>query len=245
MRELRRLSELSRYTLHTLDGDIGRIRQVFFDDRDWQVRYFVVRTGNWLLGRDVLLLPDMLTSVDDEKRRIGVELTREQIENAPPVDEQMPVSRHYEQEFFRHYDWEPYWDGDPFFGLRSTFATPVDGEPIREPANPHLRASDEIAGYRIHAQNGDVGEVRDFILQDPGWRIRYLDVATGRWLFGREVLIACAWLETIDWHTEEVVTVLTREAIESAPPYEIGKVISHDYEVALYQHYGKDFVENE
>ena len=60
MRELRRLSELSRYTLHALEGDIGRIRQVFFDDRDWQVRYFVVRTGNWLLGRDVLLLPDML-----------------------------------------------------------------------------------------------------------------------------------------------------------------------------------------
>ena len=245
MRQLRKLEVLSRYFVHALDGDIGQIRQVYFDDRDWQVRYFVVRTGNWLLGRDVLLLPDVFASVDDEQQRIEVELKREQIQDAPPVDDEMPISRHYEQELFVHYGWKPYWDGDPSLGLGSTVPPPAEGESVREPANPHLRASEEVEGYRIRTKEGNVGEVRDFLLQDHDWKIRYLDVVTGNWFFGREVLIACAWLESIDWTTRNVVTVLTREAIENAPRYKAGELISREYEIALYKHYGQDYIEND
>ncbi len=245
MRELRRLHELERYALHARDGDIGRLRQVYFDDRDWRVRYLVVRSGNWLLGRDVLLLPGMVTSTDHERQRIDIDLTREQIEHAPPVQAQTPVSRHYEQEFYRHYDWEPYWGGDPFLGLGDQFPLSLDDEPSREPVNPHLRSSDEVKGYRIGAADGEIGEVRDFILDAAGWRIRYLDVATGRWLLGRDVLVACPWLDAIDWSTQTVTTSLARNAIEGAPSYDANKVIGHHYEVALYSHYGRHFEEDD
>ena len=241
MQQLCRLKQLSDYRLHAKDGDIGHLRQVFFDDRDWRVRYLVVHTGSALLGRDALLIPETVTKIDDERRRIDVKLTHEQIENAPPVSSQLTVSRHYEQELYRHYDWQPYWDDDLLLGLGGTAHPPADVGHIQEPVNPYLRGSDEVAGYALSGAGGNLGEVRDFVLEVPGWHIRYLHIATGGRLFGRDILIACAWLEDIDWSARTVATVLPREAIESAPSYDASDIISREYELALYKHYGKHF----
>jgi hypothetical protein len=64
MRELRKLSDLNGYSFQAIDGDIGRLEEVYFDDQHWHVRYFVVRTGNWLLGQQVLLIPAVIGGID-------------------------------------------------------------------------------------------------------------------------------------------------------------------------------------
>ena len=57
MLRLRKLGELTGYTLQARDGDIGKLEQIYFDDHYWSVRYFIVHTGSWLLGKDVLIAP--------------------------------------------------------------------------------------------------------------------------------------------------------------------------------------------
>jgi len=42
---------LSGYTLRSLDGDIGKVEEFYFDDHHWAFRYLVVNTGNWITGR--------------------------------------------------------------------------------------------------------------------------------------------------------------------------------------------------
>ena len=37
------------------DGDIGHVKDFYFDDKTWLVRYLVADTGSWLSGRQVLL----------------------------------------------------------------------------------------------------------------------------------------------------------------------------------------------
>ena len=44
-------------TITASDGEIGRIKQAFFDDQTWTVRYLVVDTGSWLSEREVLISP--------------------------------------------------------------------------------------------------------------------------------------------------------------------------------------------
>ena len=44
---------LKGYQLHGLDGEIGRVKEFYFDDLHWTVRYLVAETGNWLTGRQV------------------------------------------------------------------------------------------------------------------------------------------------------------------------------------------------
>lgn len=247
MRQLRKLGHLTGYRLLARDGEIGKLREVYFDDQQWVVRYFVVHTGSWLFGKDVLIVPAVVSAIDEDNAHLEVDLLREQIENCPPVNTAVPVSRHYETEYYRYYGWQPYWGADPMFGPTPILPLPVDeaapdqAEQPKQPQNPHLRSSDEVASYHIHARDGDIGHVKDFILDDQDWAIRYLEINTRNWLPGKDVLIAPAWIEAINWESRAVSVELTREAIQSAPSYDDTMLISRDYQVALYQHYGKTF----
>jgi uncharacterized protein YrrD len=223
--------------LHARDGEIGRLKEVFFDDRDWTVRYFVVQTGAWL-GKEVLVPPSTVLAVDDEGPGLQVDLTREQIGNCPDVKTSLPISRHSENDFYGYYGINPYWMDDPLAGDSADLQpAPAAAQP-READQPNLRSSQEVTGYHIHAEDGEIGHVEDFILDDQDWVIRYLEVNTRNWLPGKQVLIAPVWIHAIDWHEKEVVVNLDRAAIESAPDYDPSKVISNDDEVALYKHYG-------
>jgi len=48
-----------------------------------------------------------------------------------------------------------------------------------------LRSVKDLKGHDIKANDGDIGRVHDFYLDDEAWAIRYLIVDTGRWLPGR------------------------------------------------------------
>lgn len=241
MRQLRKLSVLQGYRLHAQDGVIGRLQQIYFDDESWSVRYLVVKTGSWLLGREVLVVPAMIEGVDEEHKTIDVKLTCEQIEKSPLVDTELPVSRHYEKEYYKYYGWDPYWLSDPLFDTAPSMPPPLETEPPRLPEHPHLRSSAEVLDYHIKALDGDIGHLKDFLLDDQDWTVRYLEIRTGTWLPGKKVLISTPWVETIDW-TEQVISVdLSRDKIESAPAYDPSRVVSRDDEVELYSHYGKSY----
>lgn len=244
MRKPHRLSDLKGYSLSARDGEIGKLEQVYFDDRRWVVRYFLVHTGGWLAGRTVLIVPGMITGMDEEEKTLDVDLTLEQVKNCPPMDTKTPVSRHYEQQYYSYYGWQPYWIDDPLSGT-TTFIPPAGGVDMPEdPAHPHLRSSDEVTGYGIHTRDGMIGHVEGFILEEPDWSVRYLEVDTRNWLPGKHVLIAPAWIEKVDWARQEVVVKLKQETIRTAPPYDSDKVISRDYQVALYGHYGMQYHED-
>ena len=240
MRQLIKLSDLTDYSLAARDGEIGKLEEVYFDDNCWLVRYFIVSTGNWLLGRKVLIVPAVMGGIDEEAKTLSVDLTREQIENCPPVNTKMSVSRHYEQEYYSYYGWEPYWNDDPMFGPAPYLSPPVE-DTSDQPENPHLRSSDEVKNYSIHACDGKIGHVEDFILEVPDWTIRYLEVNTRSWLPGKHVLLAPAWIQQVDWAKQEVSIELTREALETAPAYDPSKIISRESQVRLYEHYGMKF----
>jgi hypothetical protein len=53
---------LKGYKLDSLDGEIGKVKQFYFDDRYWTIRYLVANTGNWLSGRQVLISPYALVA---------------------------------------------------------------------------------------------------------------------------------------------------------------------------------------
>src|SRR6266852_859981 len=80
------------------DGEVGKIREFYFDDASWTVRYLIVETGSWLAGRSVLILPKFLGSVDQKNQTIPVSLTRKQVEESPSIDIDKPVSRQHESD---------------------------------------------------------------------------------------------------------------------------------------------------
>ena len=246
MKQLRRIRELTELTILATDGELGSVQELYFDDRTWVVRYLVLKAGGWLFGREVLLAPEAVRGIDDANRTMKIALTKEQIKQAPPIETAKPLSREYEEAYFRHFQWAPYWEPGPTtWGSSVPYpGTPpmlIDTTlPADAPKNPHLRSSKEVMGYDIQAKNGNVGHVEDLVVDDEVWIVRYVEVDTKNWLPGKKVLLQTMRIDHISWVERSVGVMLTQQAIESAPAYDPSRLITPAYEVQLFKHYGTE-----
>ena len=114
---LRSIIQLYGDKLGASDGEIGHVKDFYFDDQNWAVRYVVADTGSWLPGRQVLLSPHAFGGLHQAGKLLLVNLTRKQIEDSPPIESHKPVSRQYEEEYYRYYGWPYYWQGSGLWGM--------------------------------------------------------------------------------------------------------------------------------
>lgn len=243
---LRNVHELHGYGLQATDGDIGHADEFYFDDTDWTVRYMVANTGKWLPGKSVLISPIAITRADWGNRKLYLDLTREQVKEAPGIDVHRPLSRRWEARYHAYYEWPAYWAGAALWGVAAYPSLLAEQEPETEmpgetpnDEDSHLQSTDDMTGYQIHAHDGDIGHVTDFVLDDESWAIRYLVVDTGSWWPGKKVLLAPSWIECVKWAEAKVYTHLARAAIQAGPAYDAKVPITRDYEVELFAHYGQ------
>jgi hypothetical protein len=111
-----RTSEINGFTLKARDGEIGRAKDFYFEDSYWVVRYLVADTGKWLPGRKVLISPYAVRGFDAQEKAVELNLSKEQIANSPPIDQDKPVSRQFEAEYSRYFNYPYYWQGPGMWG---------------------------------------------------------------------------------------------------------------------------------
>jgi len=238
---LTQVKTLKGYTLNSRDGEIGSVKEFYFDDRHWTIRYLVADTGNWLTGRQVLLSPYALGAVHREGKDIVVDLTKKQIEESPPLASDKPVSRQYEEMYYPYYGMPMYWGGFYSWGAypypmrdRSKWSEHTRDE---KSWDPNLRSTHDVAGHHIQATDGEIGHVEDFIVDPETWAIRYLIVSTRNWWPGKKVLISPQWIDRLSWNESKVFVGLSRETIKKSPEYNEAALLNREYESSLYRHY--------
>lgn len=237
---LRRFTAIKNFALAASDGIAGKVRDLYFDDHSWTVRYVGVDTGGWLTGRQVLLAPPSFEKIDEAAELIGVQLTKKQIEDIPSIDADNPVSRQHEEDWHHYHGHPAYWlvpdaivTGGPV-----PVATPERGSsaPSESRGDPHLRSTGEVIGYSIHASDGDIGHVDDFIFDDEQWAIRYL-VISRSWWRGKKVILSPEWIERVGWEDNQVFVPLTAETIKAAPAWDEAQPITRTFEADLFDYY--------
>ena len=247
---LRKLSALRSLAINATDGEIGSVKDSYFDDQRWVLRYIVVDTTRWLPGREVLISPFSVNGIDWERELLDVSISREQVKSSPPIDFDKPVSRQQEAAFLDYFDYPYYWGGSMMWGVS---ASPALMRPpsanaeehlmarreTEQQSDPHLRSEKRVTGYHIEAEDGMIGHVEDFLLDEQTWALRYFIVDTRNWLPGRRVLLATDWIEDVSWDKRVVRVPLTRDAIRSSPEWREQAMLTIDDERALYGHYGR------
>ncbi|RPI76911.1 MAG: PRC-barrel domain containing protein [Desulfobacteraceae bacterium] len=241
---LNKAKTLKGYRLDGRDGEMGKVREFYFDDRYWTIRYLVVDTGTWLRERQVLISPYALGAVNKEEELIAVDLTKKQIEDSPTLDSDKPVSRQFEERYHGYYGWPLYWSGPHRWGFfPSIERNPKEWKKTIESEkawDPHLRSTLGVSGHHIQAVDGEIGHVEDFIVDDGMWAIRYLIVDTRNgWLGGKKVLISPRWIERVSWNELKVFVNLSREAVKQSPEYTEESLPTRDYETKLHRHYNR------
>jgi sporulation protein YlmC with PRC-barrel domain len=228
---LRSIRQLYGKTLGASDGDIGSVEDFYFNDQQWVVRYVIVDTGSWLPGRQVLISPHGFRDFPQKGDSLEVILSREQIENSPTIASHKPVSRQYEEEYYRYYGWPSYWDGGGMWGMGEPALAPsADLSPgqqtapdgaHRNDADSHLRSTRSMNGYHIQTSDGSVGHISDFVMDDSSWTIRHLVVETGHWFAGKKIVLSPESIDRISYEESTVFVTKTKEAILAAPEYHV------------------------
>jgi hypothetical protein len=239
---LSKVKTLVDYKLEALDGEIGKVKEFYFDDRHWTIRYLVAETGTWLADRQVLIAPYALVGVVKEKKHIATDLVKAQIEQSPSLDAHKPVSRHFEETYYDYYGWPMYWNGPYMWGASDYIERNRDkwGKLTPEKSwDRHLRSTEAVTGYHIQALDGDIGHVEDFIIDDQTWAIRYLVVGTKNWWPGKKVLVSPQWIERVSWLESKVFVNLDRGTIKQSPEYTDESLLTRDYEIGLHRHYNR------
>ena len=235
---------LRGYKIASRDGEIGTVKEFYFDDQHWTIRYLVADTGNWLTGRVVLISPHALVGVKKAEQHVVVDLTKKQIEESPSLESDKPVSRQFEEAYLGYYGYSPYWV-TPYMWGPSLYMSSDYGKWVKSTNNgekswdPHLRSTQDVRGHRIQATDGEIGHVEDFIIDDETWEILYLIVDTRHWWSGKKVLISTQWIERVSWDDANVFINLTIGSIKQSPEYTEESMLTRDYETKLHRHYNR------
>ncbi|HKL20737.1 MAG TPA: PRC-barrel domain-containing protein [Tichowtungia sp.] len=104
-----------------------------------------------------------------------------------------------------------------------------------------LRPLHSMKGYKLAAEDGEFGRVKDYLFDDEYWTVRYLVADTGRWIPHRKVLISPVSLGTPDWDDGRFPVKLTKEQVEQQPDLEADEPVSRRHEKLWYETYGYPF----
>ena len=96
-----------------------------------------------------------------------------------------------------------------------------------------------MLGYYIQARDGQIGHVKDFIVDTDAWAIRYIAVDTVNWWPGKKVLVAVTWIEYVDWAESLVHIDLSRDQVKGSPKFDATAPVNRDYESRLHDYYGR------
>jgi hypothetical protein len=210
---LEKASTLKGYTLNSLDGEIGKVGDFFFDDRYWSVRYLLADTAAWLSGKQALISPGNLSSEFGHSHRFSVELTKEKIKESPYLEPGTPVSQQLEDSRFGYLGWPMYY--------------------------PHLRNTKQMSDCRLAASDGEIGQVQDLLIDSGTWTIRYLVINTRNSSDDKYVVVAPEWIDRVSWKEAKVFTSLSSASIKPAPEYRTESPQTRVYEEELHRHYGR------
>ncbi len=248
---LRRASAIAGYAIAASDGRIGTVNDILFDDASWLVRWLVVDTGKWLTGRKVLLPPSVLGQLDPGGREFAVSLTMQQVKDSPDIDTERPVSRQIETNIYDYYGWHPYWGagrvmGGYGYGGGAMPVSPFPDSKLieqdvaaaqRNDDDPHLRSIEAVIRYHIHASDGEIGHVEDFLVDDVDWSIQYFVVDTQNWWPGKKVLVSQRSVRDIDWMDSLVNLNVDRQRVKDSPMYDAYTTLDQAYDKKCRSHY--------
>jgi sporulation protein YlmC with PRC-barrel domain len=241
------MKDMEDYTVGATDGIIGRVKDFYFDDETWVIRYLVVETGDGSPQRRVLISPIGIGQSNWSEKILPVALTCAQVKGSPDIDTDKPVSRQHEMGYLGYYGYGAYWGGGGLWGagiypdeLQAGLQRQVASTDGRQQGDDvHLRSGNEIMRYYVHASDGDIGHVQGLMVDEKSWAIRYIIVNTSNWWLGHKVLVAPEWIDDVDWPESLLSIDLTRQAIKDSPPYDPEAPLSLQQEAGIHAHYGR------
>jgi hypothetical protein len=211
MRESAR--ELCGYHVRGTDGPAGKLDDLLFDDQAWVVRHLVVSVGPRLAGHRVLVSPGTFRRADPDSSSVHLKLTRAEVRASPHFATHAPVSRWRAAAGRADLPgWPSPWIGYAVWG--PAVYPPVLDVDARAESAAHLFGVRDLIGYRFSTRRGELGRIRDFVLEDTTFAIECLVAEVRRGHSDRTLPVLPRQVVSIDRLRRIVTADLGRKAEE-------------------------------
>jgi hypothetical protein len=202
------LSDISGYSVHARDGSLGVVRDMYFDDVDWMVRYLVVSGGDRSGPGRFLLAPEVISRTDREFGLISVFLRTAAVHDSPMVAAERNLPRQDERRLREYYGWPNYWPA-PASAERFSQAQAA--------GSPRLQSLEAVLGYRVLAGGEDLGPLLDLIVDDHTWKIHCLEVDASSWLPGGRAWVRPDCIQQVRGAKKQITLTILRDAVLASP----------------------------
>src|SRR5262249_22208404 len=91
----------------------------------------------------------------------------------------------------------------------------------------------DTRGYHLETEDGHVGQIGDFLVDEHDWRIAFLVVDTSMWWAGRRVLIDPRWTDDGAWANKTIRLSLQRWMVKDAPSFDPDALRTESYQRAV------------
>ncbi len=225
---LHSVDQLKNYDIQGTDGAVGKIRGFYFDDLNWEIHYMVVDLNQWLSGRKVLVSPAVVGTPESDESKLPVALSKDAIDNSPAIEDDSPLARSRDDELNTYYGWRTI----------SNVESDTDWDQEFEGGEGDLRSTYEVKDFYVESEDGDIGHVEDFIIDDHDWTIKYIVLHTKNWWPAKKVLIPVESVDSIGWDDEKLFVALSQEEIKSAPEFNKAELRNLESKDNLFSHLG-------
>jgi hypothetical protein len=99
-----------------VDGEIGHVKDLYFDDDTWVIRYFEVEARSLLSSRSVLPSPIALQEPHWKGRMLKIARTPGQAQCGPSVDFAQSVTSQHEAQYLADGGYHVDWNGRGLWG---------------------------------------------------------------------------------------------------------------------------------
>jgi sporulation protein YlmC with PRC-barrel domain len=214
---LRGVHRLRGFTIHAIDGELGKVEDFYFDYSDRKIHYAIVKLGGMFQSRDVLICVSELGP--SGLSGVASDLTVLQIQTSPEIDSSKPLSRDQDEELQRHY------------GIKCHLYS--------DDKVSSLRRISSLTNFTLIARDGEAGRVEDIIIDDEIWLVKYLVISTGSWT-GKRVLVDISMSKKIDWEQSKIEFDLPKGKISDSPKYDPFMPILPEHEIELKKYFEND-----
>lgn len=205
-------SSLLGYKVHASDSLVGEVYDLYFDDKQWEIKYFVVKIGGFWRNRKILIANTLIEKIDTISEMLMVCKTGDEVRHCPSITTDKPVFEQIKEQSIEYYMWAAHW-------------TPYSGEPEPQSkftavGDPHLRSVRYLNGNTLQARDGVVGQLDDFLVEDDGWGIPQMIVEVTSRLKEQFMILPTSLIT--DFHCEEKMIDIDSEKrdIRSASIYQ-------------------------
>lgn len=204
------LKQLLGYKISAIDGEIGKVKEFYFDEMSWTIRYIIVETGSLFFGRKVMISTQAIIDAQWETEHLLTNMTIQQIETSPKVEDGKQLTRGQEILLNQHYNWKSYWD--------------VSIQKIADGSNSYLFHTNDLTGYQLIASDGQVGSIKDFIVDKTSWKINSIVIDAFKTTPAREIVLSPRWIKEINTDNSIVTSDHTTAEIKSNPAFNPEKI---------------------